>query len=238
MANTSATGTPPLTSEPSVLYKGAGLSFEWVNKNPLKTVALVDGLRKVGLLASGEVLEKYEDLREWTQSGESYTATAQLETNQKTLTVFAKCCVSFGGSTSRFTELMKRRQALIDLGIRVPFQFSKDNTASYEEYIEHDLRDVKHKLPQQAKIELSQVAGRLDEAGYCPLGFLRDMRVSSCLQKVYYVDFGFDLGGPEARFKHSDKHTPCLNQLKKDFHGEDITMMTDSYWKERKSKTI
>lgn len=227
----------PAPVEAEVFFNPKGLSYQWIHSNHQKTQALIAGLRNVGLLSPAEKLMKYKDESEWVRGGaESYITTASLSTSLKTASIFVKTCVSMGGSSARFQELMQRREHLMKLGIRVPHQYGKDETTSYEEYIEHDLLRVKEKLHDDGKAELAKTAGLLDGAGYKPLSCLSDMRISGCFKKVYYVDFGFDLGSPDAQ-AFSKSHTPCLNQLNMYFPEKDLIRMTALYWKERDEKS-
>ena len=77
--------------------------------------------------------------------------------------------------------------------MQLQFFFSALNGVIYEEFIDQDF-SVTTVLPADILEQVAFIAAQLDKKGFATFSFINYIRVKN--NKLYYVDFGSDLGEP------------------------------------------
>jgi hypothetical protein len=159
---------------------------------------LANGLMRRNILQQDEKLAELSDCTAWHQGGaETYIADSIVKVESKqseSRHVIAKALFSFGTQPEiQLRSWMKRRKIIAELNIRVPYLYSAANGTIYEEFIESEL-DPDCFTTQNLLRDLAQIAASIDHAGFTTLNFLSDLRRRN--DKLFYIDFGFDLGDP------------------------------------------
>ncbi len=115
----------------------------------------------------------------------------------------------------KMTQGMVERHDLLEKnGVLVPKNYSVSNAILYQLFLENDFHDVFETSKGEQRIsyikQLADIARTLDELKFFPLNFVRDLREQD--GKVFYVDFGCDLGAPTEVKREKAKET-LLNSL-------------------------
>lgn len=218
-----------ILKQPEVHFEENGFSHEFISNCHSKdrVPCLLAGLKKVGLLTPSDELKSYSDIGSWTRGGaESYIAIAKITTtSQQQIKCIAKAYASFGSSPAKRMDIInQRRFHLASQGIRVPKKYGESSGVIYEEYIERDLTEAKKDLTEHAKREIAETAAVLDYNGYTPRCFLKDLRCSEEADKIYYIDFGEDLGHADGKIKETS-----LMQLKSNFKESNWDYLQNAY---------
>ena len=164
------------------------------------------GLIRIGVMEESESLLGLRDQSAWHRGGgETFVADSIariVDRSQKYSTdapyderhVIAKALVSFGTTPEvMMSSWLRRRTILTSLQIPVPRLFGAFQGTLYEEFIEDEL-SPESLLVTEVLEELGRIAAVLDRAGFATLSFMADLRRRE--KKLYYIDFGFDLGEP------------------------------------------
>lgn len=178
--------------------KDDGLSSDFcrIGQGQSMRERLQNGLVQANVMKGSDELRSFTDNTVWHRGGaESFVADAMLKTESGvSLHIIGKALVSFGSQPDRvLASWLRRRRALQLAGIRVPFLYSAFGGTIYEEYIASDISHAAFSV-QPLINDIARTAVLLDYAGFEPLSFLSDLRNQD--NKVYYVDFGSDLGDP------------------------------------------
>lgn len=161
---------------------------------------LESGLLKAKIIRPGEKLLAVSDCSVWHQGGsETFVADSTITVEHERIEkrhVIGKLLFSFASPLNVIlASWLRRREVLQAIGVRVPHLYSVAGEAIYEEFIESELAEDSWAAPKLLN-DIAMTAARLDYAGFVTLSFLNDLRRAG--EKVYYVDFGFDLGDPKA----------------------------------------
>lgn len=195
---------------------------------------LSSGLLKVGVMQQRESLKWLKDLSAWRRGGgETFIADSVIVVtdprSQKTeelLTqerhVIGKALVPFGSPPEiAMATWLRRRDLLLALNVPAPQLFGAIGGTIYEEFIDLELSLEAFQIPVILK-ELGRIAAILDQAGFTTLSFLSDIRRRNT--RLYYVDFGFDLGEPSGSACSSAK-----SQLESQLPNASKDIAIDSY---------
>lgn len=186
----------------------SGLSTELMGTGigESKVERLRSGLVKIGVIDESESLLGLTDRSPWHRGGGEtfvsdsvvFVGTGSQEHGEEVpggkRHVIAKALVSFGSPPEiMMASWLKRRGILVSLEIPVPRLFGAVEGTLYEEFIDDELSPESLLIPEIVA-ELGRIAAVLDRAGFATLSFMADVRRRET--KLYYVDFGFDLGEP------------------------------------------
>lgn len=168
--------------------------------NEFKTEDLITCLNKIGVTDPNEKLLYYSDITAWTRGGaETYIAVSEIKTETKEIRFIAKALISMAiKPDQQLKNWISRREVIEHLGIKTPVLFSAINGVIYEQYIQ-DSFFINSSLSEDIIAQLSKIAALLDKAGFASRSFSRDLRVEN--DKLYYIDFGSDLGEPSSHKK-------------------------------------
>lgn len=142
----------------------------------------------------GQIL-KLSDLGDWHRGGaETYVAAGRLYLEgDQTQDVIGKAFVGTGLLPERQQMRWEERRYLLrELGVSVPLLIAQYPALSIEQFIP-DPFPFANELSPDLAFQAGRIAGALAASHFWPVSMLRDLRVSE--GRVYYVDFGSDLGG-------------------------------------------
>lgn len=183
-----------------LLVKPDGLSSEFIRRGEGATdfARIETGLRRVNILTSGEQMTAFEDGETWRRGGgETFVADATIELtggSEAIRHVIGKALVSFATPLdSKLGIWLRRRSFLAKSGVAVPFLYSGLDAIIFEEFIDRPL-GTDDLLDPNMLDQIGKIGARLDFNGFPTLSFLSDLRTKD--RRIYYVDFGFDLGEP------------------------------------------
>jgi len=182
----------------SLLKEGLSQEFLRIGVGGSLEEKLQDGLVKRNILEPSEAIHQFSDCTAWHRGGaETYIADSVIEvgsTRKDRRHIIAKALVSFGSQPEvQRADWIKRRKILVGAGIRVPHLYYSDEGIILEEFIESELHAPAYETESVIK-EIARIAVVLDRFGFTTFGFLDDLRIQN--DKVYFVDFGSDLGDP------------------------------------------
>lgn len=181
--------------------KPQGLSREFIRIGQAaatESAQIEAGLRLTNILGAQERMIGFVDEEPWHRGGgETYVADSLvLVSGIEDLHrhVLAKAFVSIGTPLdAKLDSLLRRRKLVSEMGIPVPRLYSAREATIFEEFI--DFPVIAAELVDEAVLEqIGEIGAHLDWNGFSTLSFLSDLRIKN--GRVYYVDFGFDLGEP------------------------------------------
>ena len=186
-----------------------GLFYKFGDE-PEKGIPLIQAeLTRAKVLEPGAVLRSYVDSAYQRGGAETYICRMSITTDRAALRLFVKTIIEPG----RGADMVQRRRLLeahkVPTTRLVGFLpgkeegsvcdlFEEDVNPEAEMTLDASNPQVLPYLSPSALEELGKTAAVLDHLGFAAVNFVRDMLVSSDKSRIYYADFGSDLGGPGA----------------------------------------
>lgn len=188
-----------------ILKSGLFEEFIRYGKGVSHANRLKNSLVQLGIIQSSQKIVYYEDIEPWHKGGsETYIAECKIKFKEgNELHIIAKALISLATESDRLTKTwLNRRDILKNYGIRVPKLFATNEGVLFEEFIDNkfELENLKSK---NIINEVGKYAAILDFHGFITLSFLSDLRIKN--NKLYFVDFGFDLGEPSHKIVNNAK---------------------------------
>jgi len=167
--------------------------------------SLERSLRELCLLQHDESLISCIELSDWRRGGaESFIAEAEIlcsssEGDRRRRFVAKAVLPPFGWAVVDYlTEMMGRRTMLAEAGVPVVQQYAVREGVLFQAHLPYSVSDL-YRSGNWAEPMMAQahdIERKVRALGFHPLNVLADLRSDG--EKLYYVDFGADLGGPSS----------------------------------------
>lgn len=197
---------------------------------------LAQSLSYLGIISSSNDFSAYTEISNWERGGgETYIACAKVllkrdETNSPSeISFIAKAIVTFGLPLETVANEWIARRYKLQQHIEVPKLFAFHKGVFYEEFIPYSIQNILDNGFQNRQwliLEIAKISSVLDWLGFQPMNLMPNLRATK--HKVYWVDFGADLGGPA---NISSTKSKKMSELELGLHGGEKEVFAEAYYR-------